>query len=216
MSEILLYISSGLIIISFIVYFILILLNKNKPITQNDGFNTIKDILHEYDSINIIENKGYFTIYNIKRRVVRLASKNYYGNSLSDISIALIEASISAIDNYKNKNINFFRNIIPNLKCLYILPIISLLINHMTYNLSDAKVSIGIIGLFVVAEYLFITIKNEATEWTNHNLKKIKDISKENQQKVLNFINNINLLDKIIFLAELSMIIRYVAIILEI
>ena len=90
MNEILLYISSGLIIIPFIVYFILILLNRNKQITKSDGFNITKDMLHEYDSINIIENKSYFTTYNIKRRVVRLASKNYYGNSLSDISIALI------------------------------------------------------------------------------------------------------------------------------
>lgn len=216
MNEILLYVSSGGIIFAFLAYFIIIILNQHNQITKTDGFNITKDILHEYDSINIIENKGYFTIYNIKRRVVRLTSKNYYGKSVSDIAISLIEAGISAIDNYKNKYINLFRNVLPNLKCLYLLPILSILINHVTYNISDAKVSIGLIGLFAIINYLFITIKAEATDWIATNLKKIKDINKEDGAKVLNFINKVNIFDKIIFISQLIMIIRCVAIILDI
>ncbi len=215
MSEILLYVTNGLIIFSFILYFILILVGRRREITGSDGFNITKDMLDEYDSINIVENKGYFTVYNIKRKVIRIASRCYYGKSVSDIAIPLIEAGISSIDNYKNKTINTFRNIVPNLKCLYILAIIAIFINESTYNISDAKVSIIIIGIFSIINYLIIGIKSEANIWISKRIKHIKTINKNNQEKVLKLINNILLLDKIVFISELIMIIRYVWIIIE-
>ena len=55
---------------------------NNKKITDNDGFNVTKDILSEYDSINIIENKSIFTVYNLKRKVIKIASKRYYGKHI--------------------------------------------------------------------------------------------------------------------------------------
>ena len=70
MNLFLFYLSNGLIILTFAIYILLFLVNQKKSITTSDGFSITKDILHEYDSINIIENKGYFTIYNIKRRVI--------------------------------------------------------------------------------------------------------------------------------------------------
>ena len=215
MNLFLFYLSNGLIILTFAIYILLFLVNQKKSITTSDGFSITKDILHEYDSINIIENKGYFTIYNIKRRVIKIASNNYYGNTLSNIVIPLIESGISAIDNYKNKYLNFFRNLIPNLKCLYLFPIIAIMINSMTYNYSDAKVSIIMIGIFSIIQYLYISIKEESTNWLQLNLKKIKEIKKENQTRIINYINKIVLLDKLIFISELIMIFRYVAIIIN-
>ena len=215
MVEYLKYITNGLIILALVSYILIVVLNRKKKITDSTGFDITKDILSDYDHINIIENKSIFTVYNIKRRVIKLASKCYYGNTISDIGISLIEAGISAIDNYKNKFINFFRSIIPNLKLLYVLPILAIGINMITYNVSDAKVSIIFILLFSLIEYLLIEIKSNALMWTDKNIKKIKEINKNNKDRVMTFINNIILIDKVIFIAELLIIIRCVAIILN-
>lgn len=216
MLNILLYVSSGLIILSFIGYFIMIMIGRNKVVTKGDGFDVTKDIISEYNSINVIESRSYFTIYNIKREVIKLATKCYYGNDLSSISLSLIEAGISVVDNNKNKYIDILRNIFSNLKILYIFPIIAIFINNSSFNISDAKVSMVFIALFSVISYIVIDIKSQACIWINNNLKRIKDISKDNCLKINNFINRMIWLDKFIFFGELIMIIRFVAILLEI
>ena len=95
MNGVLFYVPNCLIIVAFLVYIIQVLIGRTQKITNSDGFNVTKDMLNEYDSINIIENKSYFTIYNIKRKVIKIASKYYYGNSISSIAIPLMEAGIS-------------------------------------------------------------------------------------------------------------------------
>ena len=216
MSEILMYVSNGLIIISFLLYLILMLINRKNIIEGKDGFNVTKDILHEYDSINIIENAGYFTIYNIKRRVIKIASRCYYGNNISDIAIPLIEAGISGIDNGKNKVINFFRKIIPNLKCLYVLPLLAISINSITYNISDAKIGLVFLVIFSFICYYLININTEVLMWVDERIKKLRDINQNNKMKIINYINNILIINKILFIGQLVMIIRFVAIILQI
>ena len=116
MIEILKYISSGLIIISFICYLLNILINKSKKISDDDGFNITKDIIQEYDMINIIENTGIISYYNLRRGVIKLSSKSYYGSDLSHICIGLMEAGVSVIDKKGNKFINIFKKIVSNLK----------------------------------------------------------------------------------------------------
>lgn len=212
MVEILLYISNLFIIFGFMGYILLILLNYNKKITNNDGFNITKDILHEYDSINIIENKSLFTIYNLKRRIIKIASKCYYGNGLSQIGIPLMEAGISAIDDRHNKSLNFFRKLISNLKCLYILPIVAIIINGVTYNIGDARIGLFLVVIFSIISYMLIDIKSNAVLWIVKNIKKVKVTS---NQIIIRFLNNIVLFDKLIFLGELIMIIRFIAILLQ-
>lgn len=208
------YIASGLIVLAFLGYLLIVFMNRKRKITDGSAFDVTKDILSDYDHINIIENKSIFTVYNIKRRVIKLASKCYYGNSLSDVCVSLSEAGISAIDDYKNKFINFLRNLIPNLKLLYILPLIAIGNNKMTYNVSDAKVSIILMLLFSAIEYFLIDIRTKALEWINKNFKKVSEVSKGNKDKVISFISNMILIDKLIFIAELLIIIKCVAIIL--
>ena len=209
----LVYISDGLIIVGIISYLLLVFVNNNKKITNSDGFNITKDILNEYDSINIIENKSYFTIYNIKRRVIKVASKYYYGNSISSIAIPLMEAGIYVVDNNKNKFISFFSKIISNLKYLYIFPIIAIILNHISTGSSDAKIGIILVAIFSLIMYIFINIKSEGNLFIINKLKKNKDI--ENKDMVINFLNKIILFDKFIFIGELVMIIRFVAIVLK-
>ena len=95
----LMLISNILIILGFILYFILILIGNNTKISNSTGFDITKDIISEYNSINIIESKNYFSVYNIKRRVIKLSGCCYYGKSLSAIVLSLIEAGISIVDN---------------------------------------------------------------------------------------------------------------------
>ncbi|MBQ2873094.1 MAG: zinc metallopeptidase [Bacilli bacterium] len=216
MSNILLYVSNIFILLSFIIYFIMIIINRGNKVTNSNGFDITKDIISEYNSINIIESKGYFTFYNIKRKVIKLDTKTYYGNDLSSIVIALISAGISIVHNSKNKYIEFFRKIFSNIKILYIFPLIAILINYSTYNISDAKVSIIFLIFFSIISYILINIKNQAFMWTIDNINKIKDISKSNSDKIVKFIDKIIWLDKFIFFGELIMIIRYVLILLEI
>lgn len=216
MVNMLLYLSTGLILGGFILYFLIVILGSRKNVSKSNGFNITKDLISEYDAINIIENKNYFTVYNMKRRVIKLSSKCYYGHDLSSISLSLIEAGISIIDNEKNKYINLFRKIFSNLMLLYIFPIIAIFINNASYNISDAKASMIFIILFSVITYMFIDIKNQVYDWINSNIDKIKEINKANQKKIINFINKLMLVDKLIFLGELVMIVRLVAILLEI
>ena len=212
---ILMYISNGLIVLSFIMYFILILIGRMKEVTDSDGFNITKDILHEYNSINIILSKSFLTIYNIKRRVIRMANRCYYGNTVSDIAVPLIEAGISSVDDKKNKIINLLRNVFPNIKCLYLFPLIGVIINSQTYNISDAKVSIVFFILFAIISYMVIDIKSNGIINISNNIDKIKDINIENKKRIISFMNKISILDKILFISELMMIIRAVMIILD-
>ena len=215
MNKLLFYSSSFLIIGSFIGYFLIIIFG-NKKVTDDNGFDVIKDIISEYDSINVIESKSYFSIYNIKRKVIKLSTKCYYGNTISDISLSLMEAGISIIDSNKNKYINFFSMMFSNLKILYIFPLLSIIINYSTYNVNDAKISLLFIMLFSIIFYILIDIKSQASFWISDNLKKIKSISEKNSNKIINYINRLILLDKLIFFGELVIIIRCVAILLEI
>ena len=216
MIEILLYVSSGLIILGYVLYLFIVLIGRSKIVSDSDGFDVTKDIISEYDSINIIENNGYFTVYNIKRKVIKLATKCYYGKDISSVSLALTEAGISVVDNKKNKYIDVFRVIFNNLKLLYIFPLIALFINNSSFSVNDAKVSIFIGLVLSFISYILIEIKNESIDWVSNNLKKIKNINKDNRNKIINFMNRLILFDKFIYFGELIMVIRLVLIMLEI
>ena len=216
MIEILLYVSSGLIILGYVLYLFIILIGRSKIVSDSDGFDVTKDIISEYDSINIIENNGYFTVYNIKRKVIKLATKCYYGKDISSVSLALTEAGISVVDNKKNKYIDVFRVIFNNLKLLYIFPLIALFINNSSFSVNDAKVSIFIGLVLSFISYILIEIKNESIDWVSNNLKRIKNINKDNRNKIISFMNRLILFDKFIYFGELIMVIRLVLIMLEI
>lgn len=214
MINILMYVSTGLIIISFIGYFLLVLFS-NKKVTNSIGFDITKEIIFQYNSINVIESKGYLTTYNIKRKVIKLSTRCYYGNSLSDISLSLIEAGISIVDDTKNKYIDLFRKIFSNLKILYIFPLIAIIINHLTYNISDANISIIIVILFAVISYMLYDVKSSSYFWISENIGKIKDINKNSCLMIINYINKMLWLDKFIFVGELIMILRFILILLR-
>ena len=208
----LMYISNILIVLGFILYFILII-SSNKKIIKSDGFNMTKDILNEYNSINIIENKSILTVYNIRRKVIKIASRCYYGNRISDIGIPLMEAGISIVDNKKNKFISFVSKLRPNLKFLYILPIMAVIFNSVA-SVGDAKLGLVITFIFIIISYMLINIKMEAVNLIGDKIN--KKINKDDSILIINFLNKVILFDKLIFIGELIMIIRFVAMLLNI
>lgn len=216
MISILMCLSNLLIIASFLGYVILILVYSKRKISKVTGFDATKDIISEYDSINVIEGKGYFTIYNIKRKVIKLTTRNYYGKDLASITVSLIEAGVSIVDKEKNNYIKLFSKVTSNLKTTYILPLIALIINYSTYNISDAKVSVVVLVLFTIISYMIIDIHNQAYLWISDNIKKVKDISKKNKEDIIGFIRKLLCLDKMIFFGEVIMILRYLLILFEI
>lgn len=216
MSEIFLYTSMILVLGGYVLYFLLIFIGRMKDVGKCTGFDVTKDIISEYDSINVIENRGYFTIYNIKRRVIKIASSNYYGRDLSSISISLMEAGISIVDNNKNKYINLFRIVFSNLKILYVLPLIGLFISNSSFNVSDARISIIFMLVFAFISYILLEVKGYACEFVNKNIVKIRDISKDNEFKIINFMDKLLFCDKIIYFGELLMVVRMVLMMFDI
>ena len=215
MIEILKYISSGLIIIPFICYLLNILVNKSKKISDDDGFNITKDIIQEYDMINIIENTGMVSYYNPRRGVIKLSSKSYYGSDLSHISIGLMEAGVSVIDRKGNKFINIFKNIVSNLKILYIFPIVTVIVNFITYTKGDARIGLVIVLISGIISYMINSIVVDASDWVCNNIKKIKSVDKNGKDKIISYLNNIVNLNKIMYLGESISIITMVAILID-
>lgn len=211
-----LYVSTGIVIFAYVGYLLLLLLAKNKIVSKDSGFDVTKDIISEYNRINIIENSGHFTIYNLKRKVIKLAKDCYYGKDLSAIALSLQAAGESVVDNKGNMYINMFRIFFSNLKILYIFPILSLVISNSSFSQSDAKISIIFLLLNLLICYFLIDIKNSIYNWSVDNLAKIKAIDKENREKIMRFLNRLLLLDKCIFFGELIMLGRLILIILEI
>lgn len=208
------YIVMGFILGGYLYYILIVLGNRNK-ISEESSFNIIKDLIHNYNSINVILNEGIFTIYNIKRRVIKLSNKCYYGKSLSDVGISLIEAGISVIDNNKDREINFFRRFFSNLKWLYVIPLVVIFIISQINTTEDGVILGFLIFISIYFMYMFINIKNRAYYWIVMNIDRIKQINKKDQMKVINFINKMMLCDKFIFWGELVGFLKVVMILLN-
>ena len=126
-----------------------------------------------------------------------------------------MEAGISVVDNGKNRIINSFKLFVPNLKCLYILPLLAVGINSVTSNVSDAMVSLIFLGIFVMIQFCLMEVKDMANMWCSERIGKYSGMSKEIKYNVLNKMLLLNWIDKLILVGELLMIIRYVAIMLN-
>lgn len=201
MDNLFLYISSFITLSGFILYFVLILFNK-KEISKVSGLDVICEILNDFTGINVLLNKGKFTYYDIKRKVVKLNSNCYYGKNLDSIGVGLIETGMLINDKRGNKIIDICRNVIPTLKILYVLPIIAIIINHMTYNVADSVLSLFVLLVFAVVCYIMIDFKT----WVlNYYLKK-SFINRE----IINFIRYVLYCDWLFLIGEAMMIFRFI------
>lgn len=208
MDSILLNISNVLIISFFIFYILMIYFYKNKKVTLSNGFNAVKDIISDYDSINIVLSDSYFTVYNIKRKVLKLSKLCYYGNGVSLVSLGLLEAGILIVDKNKNKFIEIFRRIFSNLKLIYLFSIVALFVSNSVYTCSNAKIGIFLILFISLFNYIYMSIKLCGCSWVSDNIVKVNDISLENKKVIISYMYKFIYLDYIILISEGLMIIR--------
>lgn len=215
MINIILYFSIGLILLGYCYYIYLYITYNNTKITDDNGFLIIKDIISIYDKINVILGEGKFNIYNIKRKVIKLNNKTYYGNDLSNISLGLMEAGLSVIDNNKNKFMYYIKYLFNNLVLLYILPVLAIVISLLTYNYIDLNINIIIMVLLLIIMYMLIDVRTMSFMWIKDNIKKVKILSRKNIIDINDYINRLLISDKLIFIGELGLLLRFFVILIS-
>lgn len=207
MMELLLYVSSGLIIFSYLLYLCLIIFNRRKEISELTGFDIAKNMLEEYNRINIIEGNYSFSYYNVKRRVIKLSKDDYYGNNLSAIALSSLQAGVSIVERGFVDN---FKRIFPSLKVIELFGIVSLVLNYISMTVSDAKIGIVLMGIIVIIRYFYMDILYSSYNFVSDKIKKIKEVKQDKRIDVLNFINRVILCNRIQFVAELIIMVRFV------
>ena len=93
--------------------------------------------------------------------------------------------------------------------------LVAIVVNIVSSTSTDAKVSLVIMTILIIFIYLYISILNASYNWIYQNINKIKLLNKKNNLKVMQYINYIIIINKGIFLGELLIVIRMVAIILD-
>ena len=108
-------ISYWLLILSIVMMsyaYLLLVINKfggnSKKIDNYTGFDVAKEVTTNYDTINIVSSSDIMVSeYDIKRNVIRLNTKNYDGNTYSDIFISVLLAGYSLVNSDNNSLFRF-------------------------------------------------------------------------------------------------------------
>lgn len=191
--------------ISYLILLINFIKNKNNKMDSYNGFDCAKEITFSYDEINIVSCNGVFSLYDVKRNVIRLNSKNYDGNSFIDISVGSMLAGISLV-NSDNKNRFIFKRV----RVISFLSLIIMILSFLVSSIGDARIMmvISLISLF----YLYIKYQmiNEAVSLIESNLN--IDVYSKIKSIIMGYVN----FYKISFISILVIIVRLVVIMLGI
>lgn len=180
---------------------------KNNDNSKITGYDISKRVLdnNEIDNIDIIEARDGGSLYNVRRRVIKLSTKVYYGTSDYDRAIALHEVSHAVLDSRNNSYINFFKKIFTDLRFYsvssYIVLIISYLLSGNGYN----GISLLVFIIIFLYQYMVKCIENNSYSIAVNELERIDDIDKENIRNILansNIRYNISLIVTILAIAR--------------
>ncbi len=199
-STIILIISLALVIYGYIKLLITYILNKNKKY-KNKAYEVVIKLLDDESSINLIESKeSSFSKYNIKRKMVKLSENTYENNNIFRVSVA---SMLSGYALSKSKYLQTLSTIFKELKVFSYSAIICIIISILTTNMGNAKISIVLISLIAVYQYILNLINIEALDSV--------DVSKE----VNGIMNTFNKVNNIFFISSLVQIVRLVVIMLN-
>lgn len=199
-STIILIISLALVIYGYIKLLITYILNKNKKY-KNKAYEVVIKLLDDESSINLIESKeSSFSKYNIKRKMVKLSENTYDNDNIFRVSVA---SMLSGYALSKSKYLQTLSTIFKELKVFSYSAIICIIISILTTNMGDAKISIVLVSLIAVYQYILNLINAEALDSA--------DVSKE-VNVIMNTFNKVN---NIFFISSLVQIVRLVVIILN-
>jgi Zn-dependent membrane protease YugP len=206
MENYLLYVSSFVIFFSFLLYLLMIIFG-NKKVSDEACFGVLLDELFNYDGIKIVLSKGKISYYDLKRKVIKLTEKCYYGNSVSSFSVMLTELGYFVSDKNNNKFVKICSKILPMIKMLYILPFISIFLSFSIFSYPDSVVGALCIVLFISITFLLIDVKKQTISLVKGNAKTKEQFDVEN---VISFMNRILLLDYCIIFGEMILLFRFI------
>lgn len=199
MENILLIISSVLVFIGYVGFFILL---NDKSKSNNSSNEVVVDLINNYSNINMIkDNDTIFSKYDSKRKVVRLSKKDYDNDTYISNSIAIL---LSYYHITENKYLKYFSYIFRNIKCITFIPLIVLFLS-LIINTEVDSIIILIVFIFLgLYQALINNINNEVL---------YKDIIKD--YNISNCIRKINSLNSILFLSIFLLIIRVIVLIIS-
>ena len=199
-NTIILIISLALVIYGYIKLLITYILNRDKKY-KNKAYEVVIKLLDDESSINLIESKeSSFSKYNIKRKMVKLSENTYDNDNIFRVSVA---SMLSGYALSKSKYLKTLSTIFKELKVFSYSAIICIIISILTTNMGDAKISIVLVSLIAVYQYILNLINAEALDSI--------DVSKE----VNGIMNTFNKVNNIFFISSLVQIVRLVVIILN-
>ena len=212
--NILLLISILLILIAYLNIVLKFIKTKNIKIDNLTGFDLAKELTSNYDEINIVESRDInISKYNLKRRVIRLTTKDYNSNNINTLSKISLLSGYSLINLNKDKNIEYLSKIFKSIDYLNKSPILAIIISLLVRKIGDAKIALILLIIISIYQYLINEINITSKEETTNNLK---EIIKDNNYSLLeNIQNSYLLLNKISFITTLILILRLVLIIIN-
>lgn len=209
-SNILLLISIGLVIFSYLIILIKYFIYNKKRIDSYSGFDGAKEVTSNYDEINIVNSSDViFSEYDAKRNVIRLNKKNYDGNSCFDVAVSMVLAGYSLV-NINNDKYFKFKTLIRKIGYISFCSLVGIVLSYFVSNIGDAKIGIVVLVLLGVYQYM----RYQIAVLANDEIKVV--IDSDIYDKVGDVINSIISFNKLSFIVILLLIIRLVVIILGI
>ena len=214
MINLLLIISIILILVSYTRIILIYLSTKSINIDDMNGFDLAKELTLKYDEINIVESKEInISKYNIKRRVIRLTPKDYNSNNIFNLSKITLLSGYSLMNINNDKYLSLLGRVLPNIDYLNKSSLIALFISILTRTTKDAKISIILLIIILIYQYLIneinIMSKNETTNT-------LSSILKTNYYNKIFQVEDIYLfINKISFITTLILIFRNILIIIN-
>ena len=155
-----------MVIISYGKIILIYFKSRKIEIGDINGFDIAKEITFNYDEINVVKaNDVRSSKYNIKRRVIRLSSKDYEENNIYSLAIVAILAGYSLININKDKYFKLYSSVFSNIGYISYSLIIGILVSLFTNTAGDAK--IGLVILVVILLYQYIRIQSFTMGYEN-------------------------------------------------
>lgn len=203
-----------LITFSYLKLMFVYLKTKNNQAKDLNGFEVAKELTANYNEINIIESKEISSSrYNLKRKVIRLTTKNYYATDFFSLAITSYLSGYSLLNMNKDKNITNFSKVFKNIDSFDKSSLLAIILSLFTNTITDAK--LGVIALIIILfyQYLRIQISNSAIQISSQELN--KQVKEEEYQSITKIMPSFLQISTMSFITTLILILREVAIILN-
>lgn len=210
----LLSLSIILITFSYLKIILIYYQTKNIRLDTTNGFDLAKELTSNYNDINIVESKEInISKYNLRRKIIRLIPEDYSSNDIFTLSKIALLSGYSLLNLNQDKNVTAISKIIPNITYLNYSAIISILVSILSNTIGDTKISIIILLLITVYQYLINEINISSKEQVSKSLKKI--VKEKNYLYIEKVQHSFLSSNKISFISTLILILRAVIIILN-